>query len=168
MRKEDETRILAAIEGKDVTEVLALVMRGGNRYSRRILKFFKWFCKWMPHAIMAWHFMGVCDFARTPRELFVPNEGNALCWAFMYFMLYVLPMAIMLASRFFWLCWKYRIPFFYYFGVNAIHLYYASVATTNDMVEAHFCLMAMIVMFYVYGGADWFLTETSVGRKLFS
>ncbi len=52
MRKEDEQTILAAIAGKDVREVTALVMRASNRYSRRILKFFRWFCKWMPVCIM--------------------------------------------------------------------------------------------------------------------
>lgn len=52
-----------------------------------------------------------------------------------YFSVYVHPLVIILASRFFWLCYRYRIPMFIYlFGINAIHLVYGSIFTTNDVV----------------------------------
>ena len=77
-------------------------------------------------------------------------------------------MVIILASRFFFLCWKYRIPFFYFFGVNAMHICYGRIFTTNEMVMPHFCLIAMIVAIYLYALADWFLNSTALGRRFFS
>lgn len=40
MNKEDEGDLLRWLQGKDVSEVMNLLMKHGNRYSRRILKFF--------------------------------------------------------------------------------------------------------------------------------
>lgn len=48
MNKEDEDNLLKWLKDKDVSEVMDLLMRHGNRYSRRILKFFRWFCKYVP------------------------------------------------------------------------------------------------------------------------
>ena len=166
MSKEDKENLLHWLQGKDVSEVMDLLMRHGNRYSRRILKFFRWFCKWMPILVMLFHAYGIWDFSQHPREMFVPYEENLPCYLFIYFMLYVLPMVIILASRFFYLCWRYRIPFFYFFGVNAIHIAYWSWYTTNDMVMEHKALLIMIAGFYVYGFADKFCTDTKVGRKI--
>lgn len=45
MNKEDESDLLKWLQDKDVSEVMSLLMKHGNRYSRRILKFFRWFCK---------------------------------------------------------------------------------------------------------------------------
>jgi hypothetical protein len=36
------------IKDIDVTELMGILMKYGNRYSRRILKFFRWFCKYVP------------------------------------------------------------------------------------------------------------------------
>lgn len=168
MTKEEEGVILSFMQGKDVSEVLSLLMKNGNRYSRRILKFFRWFCKWAPIVIMCFHAYGMVDFSTHPREMFLPYKENAACYLFIYFMVYVLPIVIILASRFFFLCWKYRVPFFYYFGVNAIHICFGSIFTTNEMTMPHFCLMAMIASMYLYGMADWFLKNTAIGRKFFS
>lgn len=168
MTKEEEGIILSFMQGKDVSEVLSLLMKNGNRYSRRILKFFRWFCKWAPIAIMCFHAYGMIDFSTHPREMFIPYKENMACYLFIYFMVYVLPMVIILASRFFFLCWKYRVPFFYYFGVNAIHICFGSIFTTNEMIMPNFCLMAMIACMYLYGVADWFLKNTAIGRKFFS
>ena len=168
MTKEDEERCMAMLEGMDVSEVMGVLMRRGNRYSRRILKFFRWFCKWVPAVIMCFHMYGMWNFGHNPREMFEPNEENAVCYAFIYFMLYLLPMVIILASRFFFLCWRYRVPFFYYFGVNAVHLCYWSWYTTNEMVMSHYALMVMVGCFYAYGLADDFVNKTRIGRRLFS
>jgi hypothetical protein len=35
------------IKDIDVTELMGMLMKYGNRYSRRILKFFRWFCKYV-------------------------------------------------------------------------------------------------------------------------
>lgn len=81
-------------------------------------------------------------------------------------MVYIMPMVIILASRFFFLCWRYRIPFFYYFGVNAIHIVHGSVFTTNRMIMSHYTLFVMIALIYVYAFSD-ILLNTCVGRRLF-
>lgn len=168
MTKDSEGLNLSALQGKDVSDVTAFLMKNGNRYSRRILRFFQWFCKWVPASIMCFHAFGTWEFSKHPREMFTLHDGNMACYFFIYFMVYLLPMVIILASRFFFLCWKCRIPFFYFFGVNAMHICYGSIFTTNEMVMPHFCLMAMIVVIYLYALADWFLNSTALGRRFFS
>ncbi len=96
-----------------------------------------------------------------------PKGEECIFCAFVYFMVYVLPGVIILASRFFCLCWKFRIPFFYLFGVNAIHLGMGSWYTTVAMIEAHERLAILIVLLYAYGATDWFLNKTICGRKIF-
>lgn len=119
MNKEDESDLLHWLQDKDVSEVMDLLMKHGNRYSRRILKFFCWFCKYVPVILMCFHAYGMWDFSQHPREMFITNNENFPCYLFIYFMVYILPMVLILASRFFFLCWRYRIPFFYFFGINA-------------------------------------------------
>ena len=167
MNKEDEDNLLKWLKDKDVSEVTELMMRHGNRYSRRILKFFRWFCKYVPITIMLFHAYGMWNFSRNPREMLIPYVENTPCYLYIYFMVYILPMVIILASRFFWLCWRYRIPFFYYFGVNAIHICYGSIFTTNDMVMAEYSLMLMTALFYVYGFVELFL-GSKCGKHIFS
>lgn len=104
MNEEDKKRFLALVKGKDISEIMSLLAESGNQYSRRILRFFRWFCKWVPFFIMLAHMYGVLDFSRNPKEMFVVNKANWACYAFIYIMVYVLPMVIILASRFFWLC----------------------------------------------------------------
>ena len=41
MNKEDESDLLKWLQDKDLSEVMNLLMKHGNRYSRRILKFFR-------------------------------------------------------------------------------------------------------------------------------
>ena len=166
MNKEDESDLLKWLKDKDISEVMDLLMRHGNRYSRRILKFFRWFCKWVPVFIMCVHVFGMLVFASHPREMIIPIKGNTTCYMFIYLMVYIMPMVIILASRFFYLCWRYRIPFFYYFGVNAIHIVHGSVFTTNSMIMSHYALFVMIAVIYAYAFSDIFL-NTCVGRKIF-
>jgi glucan phosphoethanolaminetransferase (alkaline phosphatase superfamily) len=162
----DEERLKLLLKGRDVSEVINLMMKSGNIYNRRILRFFRWFCKWIPLVIMLAHWYGVYDFSQHPRPMFTLDKENTFCYLWIYFMIYILPMVIILASRFFFLCWRYRIPFFYFFGVNAMHLCYWNIFTTNEMVKPHFCLMAMILMMYAYGFAEMFL-NTKLGKRLF-
>lgn len=79
MTQDQNQRLLDAIEGRDIAEVIAMLSTAGNRYSRRILRFFRWFCKWMPLVLMLTHFYGVTDFARNPHEMFVVHDENAAC-----------------------------------------------------------------------------------------
>lgn len=46
-QSEKEKEILRLMQGMDVSVVMQLLMKSGNRYNRRILKFFRWFCKWV-------------------------------------------------------------------------------------------------------------------------
>lgn len=41
MTKEDEDNLLRWLQDKDISEVMDLLMKHCNRYSRRILKFFR-------------------------------------------------------------------------------------------------------------------------------
>ena len=93
--------------------------------------------------------------------MFVLDNENTSCYLWIYFMVYVLPMVIIAASRFFYLCWRYRIPFFYFFGVNSLHICYGTLFTTNEMVTPHFGLVIMITLLYLYS-----LGEAALGTKL--
>lgn len=166
MTQEQEAEVLRLIKDVDITEVMALLMKHGTRYNRRILKFFKYFCMYAPILIMLTHACGVVLFSLHPREMFVTFHGNEACYLFIYTMVYLLPMVIILASRFFWLCWRYRIPFFYYFGVNAIHLGNHSIFTTNSMINNHFCLFIMVGIIYLYSFSDLFINNTRLGRRI--
>lgn len=115
MTQEQEKQLERLLEGIDISDVLKVASERGNRYNRRILKFFRWFCKWVPVFIMCVHVYGMLEFARHPREMIIPIKGNTTCYMFIYLMVYIMPMVIILASRFFFLCWRYRIPFFLLF-----------------------------------------------------
>lgn len=168
MTEEQEAEVQRLIKDIDVTELMGMLMKHGNRYSRRILKFFRWFCKYIPFSIMCFHAYGIWDFSQHPREMFVPYEENMPCYIFIYFMVYILPMVTILASRFFFLCWYYRIPFIYFSGVNAVHIVGWNWYTTNDMVDSCYTVMAVTAMFYLYGFADMFIKQTKMGRKICS
>ena len=166
MTQEQEKQLERLLEGIDISDVLKVASERGNRYNRRILKFFRWFCKWVPVFIMCVHVFGMLEFASHQREMIIPIEGNTSCYMFIYLMVYIMPMVIILASRFFFLCWRYRIPFFYYFGVNAIHIVHGSIFTTNSMIMSHYALFVMIAVIYAYAFSD-ILLNTRVGRRLF-
>ena len=166
MNKEDEGNLLRWLQDKDISEVMDLLMKHGNRYNKRILKFFRWFCKYVPIAIMLFHAYGIWEFSQHPREMFIPHNENMPCYIFIYFMVYVLPMVTILASRFFFLCWRYRIPFMYFFGINAVHIVGWNWYTTNDMVDSSFTIMAVTALFYLYAFVDMFVNRTKLGRKI--
>lgn len=100
--------------------------------------------------------------------MFVPFVENTPCYFFIYFMVYVLPMVTILASRFFFLCWRYRLPFMYFFGINAAHIVEWSWYTTKDMVDSCFTVMVVTFLFYLYGFVEMFINKTTVGRKICS
>lgn len=168
MTLEQEAEVQRLIKDVDVTELMRMLMRHGNRYSRRILKFFRWYCKYMPIGLMCFHAYGIWEFSQHPREMFIPYEENMPCYLFIYFMVYILPMVAILASRFFFLCWRYRIPFMYFFGINAAHIVERSWYTTNDMVDSCYTVMVVTALFYLYGFGEMFINKTHVGRKICS
>lgn len=90
MTKEDEDNLLRWLQDKDISEVMDLLMRHGNRYSRRILKFFRWFCKYVPITIMLFHAYSMWNFSQHPRDMFIPYAENTPCYLYIYFMVYVL------------------------------------------------------------------------------
>lgn len=58
MNEDDKRMFLALVKGKDISEIMSLLAESGNQYSRRILRFFRWFCKWVPILIMTAH---ICE-----------------------------------------------------------------------------------------------------------
>lgn len=166
MNKEDEDNLLKWLKDKDISEVMDLLMRHGNRYNRRILKFFRWFCKYVPITIMLLHAYGMWNFSQHHSEMFIQYAENIPCYLYIYLMVYVLPMVLILASRFFFLCWRYRIPFFYFFGVNASHIVEWSWYTTKDMVDSCYTVMVVTAIFYLYSFVDLFISRSKLGRKI--
>ena len=70
MTLEQEAEVQRLIKDIDVTELMDMLKKHGNRYSRRILKFFRWFCKYVPIIIMFFHAYGIREFSQHPREMF--------------------------------------------------------------------------------------------------
>lgn len=164
---ESKQKMLAELmHDMDISEVMNVYINNNHGYSRRLLRFFRWLSKWLPLIIMIAHVYGLWQFRQHPRELFVLQQGNTACYLFIYGMAYVLPSVLILSSRFFWLCWYYRIPFFYCLGVNAIHIAYGSIFTTNEMVESHECLLLMIAGLYIYCFANMFFKRNVIGQKI--
>lgn len=171
MTKEQENEVIDFMEGKDLTQVLSVLLHGldvseiinlvilsGRGYSVKLLKFFKWYCQLMPIFIMMFHVACMYVFAQHSKEMGIWYEENMMCYALIYFAVYIHPMIIIPASRFFWLCYRWRIPLIIYFlGVNAVHLVYGNIFTTNDMVQPTWCMLTLTVFFYGYGFVDkWF------------
>ena len=165
-REREKNELAELLRGKDISEVVNMMICAGNTYNRRILRFFRWFSRWIPIVIMVTHWIGLLDFFNSTRPTLVLEMNNQLCGSWAYVMMYILPFAIMPASRFFFLCWKYRIPFVYFFGVNAIHLCYWNALTTKEMLMAHVVVIAMTCITYLYALIDGFL-KSKLGRKLF-
>lgn len=69
MTKEDEADVQRLLKNVDVTELMDMLMKHGNRYSRRILKFFRWLCKYMPVILMCFHAYGIWEFSQHHREM---------------------------------------------------------------------------------------------------
>lgn len=118
-----------------------------------------------PYVLSRLWYLGL--FSASQRNV-CPHEENLPCYLFIYFMVYILPMVTILASRFFFLCWWYRIPFFYFFGINAAHIVEWSWYTTNAMVDSCYTVMIVTGMFYLYGFSDMIINKTKMGRKFFA
>nr|WP_297658485.1 hypothetical protein [uncultured Prevotella sp.] len=146
-------------KGMDISEMINVIILSGKGYSAKLLNFFKWYCQIMPVFIMLFHIACMITFASHSKEMGIWFKENWVSYAFIYFSVYIHPLVIILASRFFWLCYRWRIPMFIYlFGINAIHIVYGSVFTTNAMVSANVVILVTTLMFYLYGFADKFFS----------
>ena len=139
----------------DVSEIINVIILAGRGYSIKLLTWFKYYCEVMPLFIMLFHIACMVTFASHEKEMCVWFKENWVSAAFIYFSVYIHPLVLILASRFFWLCYRWRIPMIIYlFGINAIHIVYWNVFTTNEMLEANVVILVMTIIFYVYGFAD--------------
>lgn len=84
MDEEYKRQFLTLVKGKDISEIMSLLAESGNQYSRRILRFFRWFCKWVPIMIMVAHMYGMFDFSRNQKEMFAVHGANWACYTFIY------------------------------------------------------------------------------------
>lgn len=120
--------------------------------NKDIYMFYGWALKYIPILVMLAHWYGVFDFHDNPREILICIKENESCIAYLYFMTYVFPVIMLVpASYFFHLCWIWRIPFVYAFGVNAIRLYYGSFIIKNEMFDSDFILIILTCILYAYG-----------------
>lgn len=175
MSKDDEKEVLRFLQDKDLVQVMSVALRGfdvseivnliilsGRGYSAKLLSFFKWYCQAMPILIMLFHVTCMYVFAQHSKEMCVWYKENMISYALIYFAVYIHPMIIIPASRFFWLCYRYRIPIFiYFFGINAVHIVYGSIFTTNEMITANVVIFVMTIIFYIYGFVDKWLCGDS-------
>lgn len=118
---------------------------------RGVVRFYEWLMRYVPIAIMMAHWYGTWDFHHQPRAILLDNQDNEACVAFLYFMVYVFPLISMLpASFFFRLCWIYRIPFYYLFGVNVIRLIHGNWLITSSMMPLNYTLIVLTIYTYIY------------------
>lgn len=119
--------------------------------NRSIFFFYEKSLRYVPAFLMLCHWWGVYNFHDNPREILIDIRENEECIAFLYFMVYIFPVVFMLpASHFFKLCWIWRIPFVYIIGTNAIRLYYGSWHITNEMYDADFILILILMTLALY------------------
>ena len=76
MTQEQEAEVQRLVKDIDVTELMGMIMKHGNRYSRRILKFFRWFCKYIPFSIMCFHGYGIWDFSRKRLRVYTLHNSK--------------------------------------------------------------------------------------------
>lgn len=120
--------------------------------NRRIFKFYELLSKWAPIPLMLGHWYGVIDYGCYPRPVILDTGDNGNCVIWLYVLAYVyMPLAMIPVSFFYHYCWIFRIPFLYFFGINAIRLYYQSWMIRPNQIEAHHILIIFTLILYVYG-----------------
>lgn len=166
MTKEEEKRVKLALQEFGIAEILEILIEISSSYNRRIIKFFRHFCEYFPICFMLAHMYGIYDISQNPRDIFISEIDNISCQLLIYIMVYVTPMIMVIASELFHFCWRFRIPFFYLVGVNAIHIAYGSFFTTTEMITAHIVVGVMILMLYLYGFTELFV-NSKIGKRIF-
>lgn len=70
-----------------------------------------------------------------PRPTIIDTNYSGNCIIWIYILAYIyMPLSMIPVSFFFRYCWIYRIPFFYFFGINAIRLYYQHWLITPEQL----------------------------------
>lgn len=119
---------------------------------RRIFGLYQFGIKWVPVFLMLGHWYGVWDYGYQPRPTILDTEQNGNCIIWLYCLAYVyMPIAMLPASYFFKYCWLFRVPFIYFFGVNAIRLYYQHWLITPEQLEGHHIIIILTIILYAYG-----------------
>lgn len=120
--------------------------------NRKIFKFYELLSKWAPIPLMLGHWYGVMDYGNYPRPVILDTGDNGNCVIWLYVLAYIyMPLTMIPVSFFFHYCWIFRIPFLYFFGVNAIRLYYQSWMIRPNQIEAHHILIIFTLILYMYG-----------------
>lgn len=128
----------------------ALVMEG--LLSRKIWRFYELLSKWAPIPLMLGHWYGVGTMDIIPRPTILDTDFNGNCIIWIYVLAYIyMPLTMIPVSFFFRYCWIFRIPFFYFFGINAIRLYYQHWFITPEQLEMHHVFIIFTLMLYAYG-----------------
>ena len=87
-----------------------------------------------------------------PRPTVIDTDFNGNCIIWIYVLAYIyMPLTMIPVSFFFRYCWIFRIPFFYFFGINAIRLYYRHWLITPEQLEMHHVFIIFTLMLYAYG-----------------
>lgn len=89
----------------DVSEMINVIILAGRGYSVKLLTWFKYYCEVMPLFIMLFHIACMVTFASHEKEMCVWFKENWVSAAFIYFSVYIHPLVLIIASRFFWLCY---------------------------------------------------------------
>lgn len=119
---------------------------------RGIFKLYEIGVKWMPIPLMLGHWYGVWDYSRYSRPIILDTDTNGNCVIWLYILAYVyMPLAMLPASYFYKYCWMFRIPFIYFFGINAIRIYYKSWMIRPEQIEAHHIFIIFTIILYIYG-----------------
>lgn len=119
---------------------------------RRIFRLYEFGLKWVPVVLMLVHWYGVWDYGQHPRPIFIDTNDNGMCIIWLYVMAYIfMPLAMLPASYFFHYCWMFRIPFIYFFGINAIRMYYGNWLIRTEQVDAHHIFILFTIILYAYG-----------------
>lgn len=120
--------------------------------NRKIYKFYETLSKWAPIPVMLGHWYGVLDYGCHPRPVILDTDDNGYCVIWLYVLAYVyMPLMMIPVSYFFHYCWIYRIPFFYFFGINAIRLYYQSWMIRPEQLAMHHIFIIFTLILYAYG-----------------
>nr|DAE06140.1 MAG TPA: hypothetical protein [Podoviridae sp. ct5bO8] len=120
--------------------------------SRKIWRFYELLAKWAPIPLMLWHWYGVWDYGHCPRPTILDTNDNGNCIIWIYFLAYIyMPLCMLPVSFFFRYCWIFRIPFLYFFGINAIRLYYQHWLITPEQLEMHHVFIIFTLILYAYG-----------------
>lgn len=139
-------------KGNEESEDYERSMMRSQWLSRKIFRLYEIGIKWVPIPLMLWHWYGVWDYGHYQRAVILDTEYNGNCIIWIYFLAYVyMPIAMLPASYFFKYCWIFRIPFIYFFGINAIRLYYGHWLIQPEQLEAHHIFIIFTIILYAYG-----------------